>query len=182
MMLVPILLGIGLNGDFGTGYTVFFVPWTLIIMIIVPMVPVLLGALFSIPTLYVTRFTNRYAWAKIAVFVIIAALCVWGFVSLVNALPQEIDLINGTEKISNAINGFIRAVERYAVPAAWLVYILTGRVDYNDGLKHKFTGETALLTLGLIGVVAALFGLVFLVSRPLFFPFQYTIKRKAEQM
>jgi len=42
-------------------------------------------------------------------------------------------------------------------------------VDYNDGLKHKFTGETALLTLGLIGVIAALFGLVFLVSRPLFF-------------
>ena len=166
MLLVPVFLGIGLNS---LGLLSFwFIPWMLLVMLIVPAVPVLIGALLSIPTLFLVRFANRYPIFKVGLFVVVAGLIVLGIALLIGMLPEKIDLINQGHTIIRVIKDILLRFERTVLPASWLVYLVIGKAGANL-TYNVFSSRTFIILGGLIGVIAVLVGINFLVSRPLFF-------------
>ena len=166
MLLVPVFLGIGLNSISMLGF--WFIPWLFIVMAIVPAVPVLIGALLSIPTLYAVRFANRYPIFKVGLFVVVAGLIVLGIALLIGMLPEKIDLINQGHTIIRVIKDILLRFERTVLPASWLVYLVIGKQGANL-VYSIFAARTFIILGGLIGVIAVLVTINFFVSRPLFF-------------
>lgn len=166
LLIVPILLGMGIYSI--NILTPWFIPWLLLVWLIVPALPVLIGALLSIPSLFVARFVNRHPIVKVALFAVIIGLVVWGLAVLISLLPENIDLINQGNTVIRNIRTFLLDFEKAVVPASMLVYLITGKktasLSYNI-----FVGRTFLILGGLILLIALLFGIAFFVSRPLFF-------------
>ena len=166
LLVVPVLLGCGLLSI--KTLTWVFIPWTLIIMIIVPAVPVLIGALLSIPALFIARFVGRHSVIKVALFAIGVGLATWGIAVLISLLPENINLINQGGELIFKIKNFLLRFERAVLPASWLVYLITGKPGANL-VYNVFAGRTFVILAGLIALIAVLFAVAFFLSRPLFF-------------
>ncbi|MBP5308033.1 MAG: hypothetical protein J6Z34_02740 [Clostridia bacterium] len=165
-LVVPVLLGVGMNSL--NILTFWFIPWMLFVFLFVPAVPVLIGALLSIPALYIARFAGRYPVFKVVLFVVVAGALVWALAVIIGMLPENIDLINQGGTVLRNIKNFLLTFERTVVPASLLVYLITGQ-RRADLTYNVFAGRTFLIFAGLLAVTAVLIGIVFLVSRPLFF-------------
>jgi len=98
----------------------------------------------------------------------IAGLIAWGVVTLIMLIPEDIDLISQGPAIINAVSAFLASFERAAFPAAWIVSVMTG-VRQASNVYMVFAWQTFLNVVILFAVIAALLGIVYLVSRPLFF-------------
>ncbi len=165
-LVLPIMLGIGIH--YIANLTFVFIPWTMIMMVIIPALPVLLGALLSIPALYLARFANRYTLIKIVLFIIGVGLCVWGIVALIGLLPENIDLANQGPALIGAIREFLLGFRRAVLPVTLIVELFIGQQQKND-IFTIFSGKTFVILAGLIVIVALLVAIVYVVSRPLFF-------------
>ncbi len=166
MLIVPIVLGLGIYNFASFGF--WFIPWTMLIMVIVPAVPVLVGALLSIPSLYIARFANRFQVAKIVLFLLAVGAFVAAVVWAIGLIPEDIDLLNKDgEALKNGIKTIVYKFEDVALPIAWLVYLFIGKE-----VNTKYTllvPRTFIILAGLIAAIAVLFALVYFISRPLFF-------------
>ncbi len=165
-LIVPVLLGMGVLNL--VNLSVVFIPWMMIMMLLIPAAVVTFSALLSIPALYIARFANRYPISKIILFFIVAGFAVWGIVELIKIIPEDLDIINGGVAIKRGIKEFIASVCRVVLPITYLVSIITG--ERNSSLKYSiFNGTTAMrfgiFVLALVATVA----LVYFISRPLFF-------------
>ncbi|MBQ9481763.1 MAG: hypothetical protein IJU84_06340 [Clostridia bacterium] len=166
LLIVPVLIGVGLNSL--NILTFWFIPWTLLMFLIVPMVPVLTGALLSIPALYIARFAGRYPVFKVALFAVVAGLLIWGLAVVIGMLPENIDLINQGGTVLRTIKNFLMKFEKTVLPVSWLIYLLIGR-RRADLTYSVFSARTFIILGGLLLLIVLLTGIVFLVSRPLFF-------------
>lgn len=166
LFLLPILIGCAIHAI--SYMTFWFVPWSIIVMVFIPMLPVLIGSLLSIPALYLARLGNRFPVVKVAFFVGIAGLIVWAVVKLIGLLPENIDLVKQGPSIIQSVSAFLLGFERAIFPITWLVSVMTG-VRTASNVYMVFAGRTFLYFLILIAIIALLLGFVYLVSRPIFF-------------
>lgn len=170
-LIVPIILGCGLYSVMPIGSNILsiaFIPWMLVVMTIVPMVPVLLGALLSIPGLFIVRFLNRYPIIKLTLYGAILVAIAFGIVMAVGYIPENIDLINQGATIINGIKDFLLAFERVVLPISWLVYMFAGTKS-PSGLNYVIGGESFMYFGLMIALIVVLFAIVYMLSRPLFF-------------
>ncbi len=149
--LAPMLLGFGVVSG-GVAYWLLVIPmWFMLCLL-----PVLFGALFSIPVIYVKRFLEKHLtlYASLIVIVIVGAFA--GVSMLLRRLPDPLRLV--------AIYGeFIAKVEGwFASMSGWsLWYIFIGNAMF---------GEMVYLYLPLsIAVFALLCAMSFLIARPFYF-------------
>lgn len=150
--LVPLLIGIGYINNLGIFYFLNIV----LLAIILPLLPVLIAALLSIPIMYIRRFLTDKSLLRILLFFVAFVIIFVGFMLLLVIIPQPI-------RIGALFNSFIIWVTKLmSVSAEFaLIYANIGKMMF---------GVDALLNYGiLIIVVLALAGLVLLVSRPVFF-------------
>lgn len=145
----------------------FTMIWMFIPIIFILMLPVLLGALFSIIAMYVTRFLKKVPVLQVILFLGLVAVVVYGIVYLIKLIPTNIDLLNQWPTVSKAIRNFLLAAEEKLPFMAQLVSILIG--DITSSLKYALNGFTLVKLLVLIIVCAVLFILVYFISRPIFF-------------
>ena len=166
--LIPICLGclIQLYTRGMVSWTVFL--WMWLPMLLIVALPVLLGAVLSIPSMYVYRFIKRTRITQIILFLVALALFIWGSVSLIGLIPSNINLLQDWGKVSNWIRDFLVNVEKYLVPVKQLVSILIGE-HTGEAAPFFLNWVTVIKFLILIGVNAVLLALTFFLSRPLFF-------------
>ncbi len=166
MLILPIVLGVEI---FMLNRLSFWViPWTVFSMIFVPAIPVLIGALLSIPSLFIARFINRFPVIKISLFVIgvagFVALVVWG----IGLIPEDIDLINQGAILISETRAFLLRFSKRVPPIAWLVNMFIG-LRQPDMTYNLFNGKTIMVFGILVASVAALLTIVYFVEKPLFF-------------
>lgn len=166
--LIPICLGclIQLFTRGMVSWTVFL--WAWIPMLLIVALPVLLGAVLSIPSMYVYRFIKKTRITQIILFVLVLAGFIFVSVTLIGLIPDNINLLQDWNKISNWIRDFLLNVEKVLYPTKQLVHVLIG--EHTGEAAPFFLNWVSLIKFAiLIGVDATLLALTFFLSRPLFF-------------
>lgn len=167
--LVPIAMGCALLLIMQQACSIFIYFWMWIPLLFIIAIPVLFGALLSIPTMYIYRLLKRIPILKVISFIVILVLVLSGVIYLINLLPTEINLIGRFDKISIAISDFLFAFEDKLSLITKMTYILIGEIPSYGSITYKLTGMTFIKLAILIGVCVVSFVLVYFISRPIFF-------------
>lgn len=149
--LVPILLAFGLLSG-GVIYWLLVIPMWLMLCLF----PVLLGALFSIPLIYIKRFLEKHL--SLYAFLIVAFITALfiGVTFLLQKLPDPLRLVAIYGQFIKQVEGFLAAFSDWSL---WYIFI---------GLA--MFGEKVYITLPLsLAVFAAVAAACYLIARPFYF-------------
>lgn len=158
----PVFLAYGIIN----GAVWYYYFWLLFCFVFISMIPVAIGALISIPSLYVVTFVKRFKWLQFALMIISAGLVTWGIVELIGVIPENINIMGQWGSIFEGIQKFLNGFSRAFYPYYCLTLMIVGgtlRIS-----AHLINGYTFLYLGVLLGGLAALFGLAYLIARPLF--------------
>ncbi|MDD4815705.1 MAG: hypothetical protein PHQ62_01015 [Clostridia bacterium] len=173
--LLPLFFAFGLIN----GLPIYFYLWVIFIMLIVSMLPVVIGALLSIPAMFVRQFLKNYRAIQILLVVAIMGLVAYGIVSIISLIPENINIIESWGTTFWEIQSFLGDFVNTFVPFAYLTELIVGtRVNLAPVL---FTSNTLIIFAGLVGCIAVILLLTYFLARPLFFkmasmPFEYKKK------
>lgn len=141
--------------------------WMLVALVFIIMLPVLLGALLSIISMWIYRFLKKVPILEFIIIIGVGALTIFGIVKLIGLIPKDINLISQWPTISKNIRLFLLAVEQKLTMVSQLIYIIIG--EKTQGLNYvlNFTTLYKFLILSVTNII--LFLLAYFISRPIFF-------------
>lgn len=150
--LLPMLIGFGLVSGSGIIYYIF----SLFFLFILPLFPVLIGALLSIPLAIAKKFVDRmpiiYLFLVIAIVVLVFVL----MNMFLGTIPRPLRIISIYNKFVNGVTSFIVSANRYALYCILISNVLNS-VNF------------ILSLLGIILVTAGLIVLIYYISMPVYF-------------
>ncbi|MBO7150824.1 MAG: hypothetical protein J6V82_03645 [Clostridia bacterium] len=170
--LVPVLVAYGIVSSAPFGYY----PWVAFVCLFITALPVLVGALLSIPAMWVYQFLRQYRLLQAIVYAVCIGALVYGTVWLINLLPTELNLVTEWVKVSSQIQSGLRYFEEKFEIFYLLAILVSGR---NVNMTYRVWTPFTLPAFGVVlGAIVVLFALSFLLARPLFFkmaskPFEY---------
>ena len=100
--------------------------WMWLPLLLIIAIPVLLGAILSIPTMYVYKFLKKYSILQVILFGSILTLVIIVIIQLINLIPEKIDLINQWPTIKKWLYQFLVNVESNLPPMRFLIRIIVG--------------------------------------------------------
>lgn len=171
--IVPVLVAFGLVNNMA----IWFYFWLLPVNIIVTLLSLSIGALLSIPMLFLKLFAERFKVLKYTFIVAVVTLLLFGLIKIINAIPADLDIVANWGTIFWQIQDVLN---NFTLKFAPLYYLAVAFVGKRVGLVNKFfVSEQLLALLAVFGVIVVTFGLTFLIIRPLFFkmtssPFEFT--------
>lgn len=142
--------------------------WMWLPLLLIIAIPVLLGAILSIPTMYVYKFLKKYSILQVILFGTILTFVIIVIIQLINLIPEKIDLINQWPTIKKWLYQFLVNVESNLPPMRFLIRIIVGEQASIDA--DCVINIMTVLKFGLLLVIDfALLVFVYLLARPLFF-------------
>lgn len=169
-ILLPITVGFFITGVRFHILTVGILIWSIIPMLLIITITVLLGALLSIPALFIYNFLKKHPIIEGIVLVILAAGVIVGLVFIINLIPEnkgDIDINKSYAAIKTAIDNFTVLFAKIVYPVNFAYRAMVGESG------SKLSNEILPITLGRVGIMvgtgAALFGLAFLIIKPFYF-------------
>ena len=169
-ILLPISLGFLFVGISLHILPVGVIFWSILPLFLIVTVTVLLGALLSIPALFIYNFMKKHPLIEVIVLVVVVAAVVVGLVYVINMIPEnkgDIDLKKSMQLIRNAIENFTEIFKKIVYPVNYAYEAMVGKSGAYE--MNKITIETFLHVLVMLGVGGALFGIDFLVIKPFYF-------------
>lgn len=149
---LPLFLSLGILGSFEWSFFVFM-PFFLLIM---PLLPIALACLVSIPAMYVLRFFKRHAVVSIVTILALIAGGVWLYSSLLSSIASSMDIANKLMATILSVNKSIATFGANNIPF----------FQFANGFMHIDQFYWVLVYIGASAVI--LLGAVLLV-KPFFF-------------
>lgn len=145
-------------------------------VILLTALTVSISSLLSIPTMYVYTFIKQYKWLEYCAIAIIIAGVVFGLVMVINAIPENFDLISQWVETYWVIQDFMTKFISIFLPFKFVTISAIGE-RYATTVK-LFTANYFYSILGIIATIVVVMGITYLLVRPLFFkmtssPFEY---------
>ena len=175
--VIPIFFAYGLLSALPFMYFI----WMPVMLVIFAAVPVLIGGLLSFPMHYILKFLKRFPLIKtISALVLVTALVV-GVVFLIEAIPEDINLIESWTAVSKAMRNFLTwFTEKFFIFYAFTIFLCGKFENLQSAL---FTEYSWIVLLIMIAVILVLVALNYLISRPLYLrsiakQFEFDVNRK----
>lgn len=170
--LLPLFVAYGLINHL----PFYFFLWAVFALFVVTALLVSVGALLSIPLMFVTNFVKQYKVLGYILLTIVSAGIITGVVFLIDAIPENFDLIGSWGTTFWTLQSFLATFNQIFLPFGWLAMVVVGK---RYGISNSFfTGEQFLILLGVLATIIVIFAIAFLVVKPLYFkmtssPFEY---------
>jgi len=163
------------------GYKFFAYAWMLVCMVFISLLTVSIGALLSIPSMWIANFFRQHKWLQMLLLVIAVAGAIFGIFFAISLIPENINLIKSWPYIQAVIRDFFFTTypEKFAVLNDITILFL-GERSFIGAISFPFW-STLLRFVMLLGVTALLLGLGLLIVKPMFYsmaskPFEYLKK------
>jgi len=175
--VLPVFLAYGIF----SGFSWFFYPWLIFCFVIISAIPVLIGALISIPLMFINAWLKQTKVLRLVLYFMLVGVIVYLIVKIISMIPENIDLVANFGSISSSIDSFLTKFSETFVALAYIVTMICGIYNRHTFTWNMFNLDTLWILLSVIAVIVSLFLLVFYISRPLFFkmassPFEYKKK------
>ena len=173
--MIPVFIAYGIFSKF----SLLFYPWIIFCFFFVSLLPVLIGALFSIPALFISIWLKKLPIVKTTLFLAIIGAVVFLVIKLITLIPENINITENWKTIFWDIQYFLETFSRVMVPFKWIVDLLCGQLV---NLRYVlFNINSLYILLGVMAAAVVLFGISFFAAKPLFFkmaskPFEYKKK------
>ena len=164
---IPIIYGCAINVFISGGINVFTFIWMIIPIFMIVSIPVLLGALLSIPTMIVVRLINKHLIFKIIVALLLLVVYIGLFINIIRVIPESIDLNLIWSDMRINIMKFLSSFEQKNVFIAWVTRTLIGESTKFGKFAITFKTIIKVSIVALICVV--LYFSAYFISRPIFF-------------
>lgn len=170
--MLPVFVAFGLVN----GYAIYYYLWALLSLTWITGLTVMGGALLSIPAMFISTFFKNFKYVLYVIVAGVIGVSVWGIVSVINMIPSNLNIIETWGTTFWQVQDFMTMFSQKVLPFSWVMESVVG---YRYGLSHHFLyGRQWLCILGVLGTIAALIGICYLIVRPLFFhfassPFEY---------
>ena len=150
------------------GIWTFF--WFLLPIIASTFVQVFLGAMLSIPALYIYKFYKKNPIVGLIALIVAVVGGVVLVVLLIDLIPENIDLTMQWPAMKGSFQSFLRNFDKYAYPINFYVRAIFGEQTAKTGLTHySFSWLTPVKLLMTIGASGVLVGLIYLLIKPFYF-------------
>lgn len=162
LLLLPIYFGYGLHFSYLVGFGVPYILKVLLLGIILPLFPVLIGALISIPLMFFFHFLKRHPLINALMLGGVILLAFLGINSIVSIITEQehLRLQVFVTIIRNGVNNVIPVINRWS-----LIYNNLQGIAFS-GNNYRFLMNNTLIVLG---IITALLILVFTISMPTYF-------------
>lgn len=161
-LTLPLYLAYGLC----QGAVWFYYPWMVFCMLFVSLLPVAIGAILSIPALYIPKLISRVKFVKYLLLAAGAAALIVAAFFLVNLIPENINILGQWGSISQSIRDFLNAFSQWVAPWHYLNLMMVGGTLAIA--RNPVTLLSGLTLLALVGVLAGLVAISFYTARLLF--------------
>ena len=149
--LVPILLAFGIQAG-GVAYWLMVIPmWFMLCMF-----PVLIGALLSIPLIYIKRFLEKHVTVYATLVVVFIAALFFGVTLLLQKLPDPLRLVAIYGKFIKQLEGWFASLRSWSL---WYSFI--GAAMYGEAVYWTLPAA--------LGIFAVFAVACFLIARPFYF-------------
>ena len=149
---LPLLIAFGLVSGASALYFIFNV----IFLFILPLFPVLIGALLSIPLALVKKFVDRvpiiYLFLLIGIVVLVFVL----LNMFLGTIPRPLRIVSIYNKFVNGVTSFIVSANKYALYCVLVTNVL-------------YSVNAILSLIGILFAVAGLMVLIYFISMPVYF-------------
>lgn len=158
----------------------YFYIWLIPMIFILTLLPVAVGALLSIPMLFIVSLVKQNKWLEYVLVVLAIAGVVTVLALAINAIPSNFDLIGTWGTTFWQIQDFMTSFAKIFAPFVYVVIAVTGS---SYGITTTMFGATQwFCILGVLAVCLVSLGFTYLLARPLFFkmtssPFEYRKKK-----
>lgn len=161
-LTLPLFLAYGLIN----GAVWFYYPWMILCLALVSLLPVALGAVLSIPALYVPKLLSRVSFLKYLIILAAAAgLVVLAFFA-VGMIPANINILGRWGSITASLRSFLNTFAKYFAPWHYLNLMMVG--GSLEITRRLFSLRTLYVLLVFLGVLAVLLSAAFFTARLLF--------------
>ena len=179
MMIVPLCLAYAIIN----GLPFYFYFWLIFVFFIISLVSVAIGAVFSIPYMYILSFfkKSQYIPGLLAMITLIT-LSVFLFIGL-SKMPTDLKILTNWSTVYYPnVEGFTRSVELYSGPLFYFAVLIFGYMGYSVNADPRslnvIAPHTGYIVLILFGIIVIGFLLGYFLAKPLFFkmatkPFEY---------
>ncbi len=175
MFTIPMFIAFGM----AKGYGILYYPWLLLMFVLISIVPVLISALLSIPSMYLYVFLNRVKLLQYVLYIAVGVLGILALWQLIDLIPEDINFVETWGETYWDIQDMLKSfTERFSAIYLFTELIVGRTVGLTSRIFHSGTLPSLLI---LIGVSICLFILCFTLSKPLFCkmastPFEFTKK------
>ena len=180
MFTVPMFIGYALAHS----YPIYFYFWLMFLFIFISALPVIISALLSIPCMFVYQWIRKIKAIQYVLYAVLTAVAVFVVLKLINALPENIDIVASWGTTYYKIQNFLASFTKFTLPLFLFTQVILGK---RVGLELVIFDKTTFPTVAvLLGAMIVLLVLCFLLSKPLFYkmaskPFEYNKNSKAKQ-
>ena len=163
-LTLPMFIAYGINN----GAVWYYYLWLIIGFVFVSALPVIVGAVLSIPWLFISAFIDRFKVFQAVLIITIAMVITNILFKIVGAIPANINIIRQLEVIKQTIIlPFLTDFTGAFVPFYWLTLMIVGGTH---AISHNlFAGYTLLYFVGLVAVLGGCFAISYFLAKPLFF-------------
>ena len=130
------------------------------------MIPYVIGALVSIPALFVATFVKQFKWLQLSLMFVASGLVVWGIVALIGVIPPNINIMGTWGSLFLSIQRFLNGFAKALYPFYCLTLMIVGGT-LRIGSK-LFAGDTFAYFGVMLACLAVALGLAYLLAKPLF--------------
>ena len=179
--LIPMFLAYGIVFKF----SIWYFPWVILMFFLIALIPVAIASVISIPYMLIKMFlTKRPFLQDMAMLALLIALTAVLFY-FINMIPENLHFIMNWNSIyCPALIDFANQFEMWLYPLYCVSALTIGATVENDSpalISKVFTANSGFYLLGLIGSLAILLALAYLLAKPLFYkiavkPFEYNKK------
>ncbi len=173
--ILPLLIAFSMINE----VAIWFYLWLIVAMVIITLFTVSIGALLSIPALLLTFVFRRMKWLQYTLIVVSSTAIVLLLIKVIGLIPENFDLIANWGTIFWEIQDFL---QQYMFDFAPLYHLAIAFVGTRYGVTNRLFDSKQLIYFSIIvGIIALVLLLTFLIVRPLFFymaskPFEYAKK------
>lgn len=160
--VAPLFVAYGI----ANGAVWYYYLWLIPCFFIIALVPVALGTVLSLPSLLVATVIRRYRNLQLLFGAIGVAALTFLVIVVIKAIPPNIDIMGQWGSIFVGIQNFLNSFARYTYPYYKLTQMVVGGTLRISGVMIR--ADTAIILVVTLAALAAMFGLSFLLARPLF--------------
>ena len=162
MFTIPMFIAYGI----AKGYGLIYYPWLILMFVLISVVPVLLAALLSIPSMFAYIFLNRVKALQYLLYTLVGAVAILAVWQLIGLIPEDINFVESWGDTYWEIQAFLADyTESFAAIYAFTELIVGKTIGITSVIFHSNT----LITLLIVSAIAILLLLFcFLCSKPLF--------------
>ena len=170
LFLIPLFIGYGIN----VNMPIYYYPWMIVMFLFIVTLPVLLGALISIPAMYLYQALKKVKFVLYAIIIIAVVGVIAVAAYIISIIPPDINFKETWGTTYFQIRGFLFDFQNTMLPFKWLVELMVGKYL----ATNMFSMSTLYILLGLFATIVVLGVLCFVLSKPLFYsmaskPFEY---------